>query len=315
MKDVVGLRSVGVTVAMMLAGAGCTDEDVLATEVQALDDIDLDDFVLPRLPAGERAAIVRDYDWVDPTDLVPRGLLEDALLYYSVNAAHIPNAGHLLVVDLSLYSGLDRFWLVDLASGVVEPHKVAHGDGSDPDNDGYATTFGNVPESHKSSLGFALGGEIYDGGHPHSMLMYGLTPDGSPNGMANTNIRERDIVMHAAEYVDDDRETQQGRSNGCLALDPDINAGVVDRIAEGGLIYTAISSLDAPVGRAACGDLACDGDETVDTCAADCGDPFDATGRDDAGGGCSTGGSGGGAGLLFVGVALALTRRRRARGG
>lgn len=241
--------------AMLALPACMTGDPDLGSSASA---IDLGAFMLPQLTAAQRAPIVRKYDALDPTDQVPRGLLEDTLVYFDVNKAQIPKTDYVVVVDLSRYSGKDRFWLVDLASGAVEPHKVAHGAGSDPDNDGYATLFGNVSGSYKSSLGFYLTGEIYDGTHPHSMRLDGLSPDGSPNEMADTNVRTRLIVVHEASYVSDASTSQQGRSDGCLALDPGIEAGVVDRIHDGTLIYAEIAPLDAPVGRAVCGDGTCD---------------------------------------------------------
>ncbi len=291
--------------------AACAVEPVEVGSVESALDISV--FELPSLTDQERAAIVRGYDRLDPDDLVPRGLLEDAIIYFDVNQAHIPNTDHLVVIDLSLFSGKDRFWLVDLASGAVEPHRVAHGDGSDPDHDGYATMFSNAEGSHKSSLGFALTGEIYDGTHVHSMRLDGLSADGSPNNMANTNMRDRAIVVHEAWYVDDDSTAKQGRSNGCPALDPSIEVSVVDRIHGGALFYTAISSLAPPVGRAVCGDNTCDGDETATSCAMDCGggadDPGEMPTVDEPAaepGGCSTGG---GAGLAIALALLALRRR------
>ena len=305
--------------------AACvTDDPDVGTSVSA---IDLNSFVLPQLSAAARAPIVRTYDALDPTNEVPRGLLEDAIVYFDVNQAQIPKTGYFVVVDLSLYSGKDRFWLVDLATGAVERHKVAHGNGSDPDNDGFATLFGNVSGSFKSSLGFYLTGEIYDGTHPHSMRLDGLSVDGSPNGMANTNVRSRLIVVHEASYVSDSNSSQQGRSDGCLALDPSIEVSVVDRIHGGSLIYAEIAPLASPVGRAMCGDGTCDGGETQDTCAVDCGAtgsgsadwPADGEGSgsgsgsasaaSSGGGGCSTGDQPG----IVLAMAMIIGLRRRAR--
>ena len=277
----------------LIALSACTDEPALGTTSA---EVDASAFVLPVLSPAERAQIVHAYDQLDPTDLVPRGLLEDAIVYADVNAALIPRPEAFVVVDLSRYSGKDRFWLVDTTTGAVEAHKVAHGDGSDPDNDGYATRFGNGDGSHMSSLGFYLTGEIYDGTHPHSMRLDGLSPDGSPNGMANTNVRERLVVVHQATYVGDGNTDQQGRSNGCLALDPAVEAGIVDRIHDGTLIYAATSPLAPPVGRATGS-----GDAPAD-------DPRDGVPGDATTGGCAAGG--GSSGLAVV-LAIALVRRRR----
>jgi hypothetical protein len=221
-------------------------------------------FTLPPASAAARAAIVGKYAALDPTNVIPRGLLEDAIVYYDLNKALIPQSAYIVVVDLSQYSGKNRFWLVNLATGAVEAHKVAHGAGSDPNNDGYATAFSNVPGSNESSLGFYLSGELYDGDHPHSMRLDGLSSTGSPNGMANTNVRERAVVMHEADYVSDSNADQQGRSDGCLALDPDIELAMVDRIHDGTLIYVETKPLNPPVGRAPCGTIAASGATVID---------------------------------------------------
>lgn len=283
-----------IALALGMSLVGCTDELEYSSETS---DLDIEAFVLPALPAAERAVIVGRYDRLDPTNQVPRGLLEDAILYYDMNLPLIPKTTYFVVTDMSLYSGKDRYWLVDVGSGAVEAHKVAHGDGSDADNNGYATSFGNVDGSHKTSLGFYLTGEIYDGTHVHSMRLDGLSKDGSVNGMANTNARSRLIVMHEASYVDDANTSQQGRSNGCLALDPTIEVKMVDRIHDGTLIYVATAPLAPPVGR---GGVMPDPDPDP---IAD--DPDD---TDDASGGCSTGN---GAGLLITLALVGLRRRRR----
>jgi hypothetical protein len=249
-------------VVFLFALAACATEDPeLSTLQQSV--VDPSDFVLPALTTAQRAAIVGKYAALDPKGEVPRGLLEDAIIYFDVNYAAIPKHTYFVVVDLSLYSGKDRFWIVNTVSGAVEKHKVAHGDGSDPDNNGYATLFSNTEGSHMSSLGFYLTGEIYDGTHPHSMRLDGLSPDGGPNGMANTNVRSRLVVVHEASYVNDSSTSQQGRSNGCLALDPDIEANVVDRVHDGTLIYAAKAPLNPPIGPGGagdpCGTIAVDG--------------------------------------------------------
>lgn len=307
--------------AMLAVGClvGCASEPELG---ETSSNIDVNAFVLPPASATARAEIVHAYDALDPTNKIPRGMLEDAIAYFDLNASRIPKTDYFVVVDMSKYSGLDRYWLVDVNTGAVEPHKVAHGDGSDPDNNGYADSFGNVDGSHKTSLGFYLTGEIYDGTHVHSMRLDGLSKDGSPNGMANTNARSRLIVMHEASYVNDASASQQGRSNGCLALDPDVEVAMVDRIFGGSLIYVARTPLNAPVGRGVCGDGMCHGNENFDTCPADCTGPADDPDPetvdpdgdvpDEGNGGCST--SGGSAGLLFAfALAFVLGARRRAR--
>ncbi len=309
-----GLSTLSIGVAMATCVlAGCTDGLDLATTESA---IDISAFVLPSLGEAERAQIVHRYDHLDPTNLVPRGLLEDTILFFDANKAHVPKTEYFVVIDLSLFSGKDRFWLVDLTSGAVEPHHTSHGDGSDPDNDGYATLFSNTSGSHMSSLGFYLTGEIYDGSHIHSMRLDGITPDGSPNGMGNTNARSRAIVVHEASYVDDSNPARNGRSNGCPALDPSIEVGVVDRIHAGTLMYIDTKPLNTPVGRATCGDATCDGAETADSCAVDCAEPVieeEPPVEIDEGGCSAAGGASSSPAGLLLGLALFGARRRRRR--
>ena len=299
------MRTRAVVAMLALACApGCAVEDDPDALGEYVSEINLDNYVLPSLSVEERAAIVSRYDAIDPTDLVPRGLLEDALIYFDVNQAYIPKRRYLAIADFSLYSGKDRFWLVDLQTGAVEPHKVAHGNGSDPDHDGYANTFSNISGSNMTSLGFYLTAEVYDGAHPHSMRLDGLSRDGSPNGMANTNARTRLIVMHEASYVDDANTSKQGRSNGCPALDPDVNRGVVDKIRDGSLLYHATRPLAPPVGRTPPMDPEDpSGDDPMME------DPMDEMSPEDTAG-CSA--TGGGQGIALV-LALALGLRRRKR--
>ena len=47
------------------------------------------------------------------------------------------------IVDFSQPSSDPRFFVVDLASGAVESHRVAHGRGSDPDHSGFVERFSN----------------------------------------------------------------------------------------------------------------------------------------------------------------------------
>ncbi|MCX5743751.1 MAG: hypothetical protein NT062_14760, partial [Proteobacteria bacterium] len=124
------MRAVVAGTVFALAACAVDDPDALGTAVSS---VNVADFVLPSLAPELRAPIVRGYDALDPDDVVPRGLLEDAIVYFDVNKAHIPLTRYFVVVDQSRYSGDDRFWLVDTTTGIVEPHKVAHGDGSDPD--------------------------------------------------------------------------------------------------------------------------------------------------------------------------------------
>src|SRR5262249_30902719 len=81
--------------------AACSTDDPDLENVPKAN-VDPSAFVLPDdLTPAERAAIVQKYDALDPTGIVPRGLLEDAILYFDVNKPLIPMQDYLVVVDLS----------------------------------------------------------------------------------------------------------------------------------------------------------------------------------------------------------------------
>jgi hypothetical protein len=245
-------------------------------------------FTLPPADVATRTAILARYPQIDPHGYVPRGLLEDAIEFYDVNQAHIPNRSYVAVVDFSKFSGDYRFFLVDMSTGLVERHKVAHGVGSDPSATGYAHSFSNTPGSLKSSLGFYMAGEIYSGSHPHSMRLDGLSPSGSPNGMANTNVRARAVVMHEASYVSDSRTSAQGRSDGCLALDSSVNVSVTNRLTSGAIIYAETSPLHPPIGRTSDGGAA-DSGAAACTKDGDCNPGSDGAGKICVSGACVAG--------------------------
>ena len=138
----------------------------------------------------------------------------------------------LTVVDYSLPSDEKRMWVIDLKTGALLHHVlVAHGSGSGGRN---STDFSNTDSSHQSSLGVMKTGETYYGKHGYSMRM-----DGLEDGF-NDEVRDRAIVMHSADYVNDDRAKRKsvGRSWGCLAMDPKVSRKVIDTVKDGTLVVS-----------------------------------------------------------------------------
>jgi hypothetical protein len=119
----------------------------------------------------------------------------------------------LTVIDFSLPSTEERLWVIDMqCQQVVLKSLVAHGRNS---GIAYATDFSNENESFKSSLGFYLTGEVYNGKHGMSMRL-----DGLEYGI-NHKARERAVVVHGADYVNEKLAQKQGyigRSLGCPAV-------------------------------------------------------------------------------------------------
>lgn len=156
-----------------------------------------------------------------------REIFDRAQRYYETNKGSIENTRYFMIVDFNLHSSKRRFFLFDLSNGKVEKHNVAAGKNSDPDNNGFATSFSNTPESLKSSLGFYRTLSTYKGAHGYSLRLQGLSA-------SNSNAESRDIVMHPADYVKDGGKT--GRSWGCPALDPKVSRGIIDKVKNGAIL-------------------------------------------------------------------------------
>jgi hypothetical protein len=188
-------------------------------------------FVDPHLSDADAEAVLASYAHVDPDHVIAANLLKDALVYYDTNKAHLDNRDHMAIVDFSLNSGKKRYFLIDMNSGEVTPHMVAHGAGSE-DGHGFAKRFSDVDGSHESSLGFVLTGEIYDGVHGRSVRLDGLSK-------TNAHMRPRAIVIHGANYVHESA-SRQGNSFGCFALDMAVKDAVITAMHGGALLYAGL---------------------------------------------------------------------------
>ncbi len=183
--------------------------------------------------SSERASILRSYANLDPGHAVPRDLLANAVLFYHANKAKVRNGNYVTVIDFAKHSGKKRFFIVDLRSGAVRSHVVAHGSGSDPSFTGYAKTFSNTNGSNMSSLGYYVTGETYSGNHGRSLRLDGVSS-------TNSNVRARAIVIHGASYVSEGN-AKQGRSWGCPALPEDVKDQVITMLANGSVMYAGLS--------------------------------------------------------------------------
>jgi hypothetical protein len=192
--------------------------------------------VLPQLADDERDRILARYAYLDPTRMVPENLRNAAVVVYDFNKPTIPNRDYLSVVDFSKHSSEKRFFIIDMKSGRVAKHLVAHGSASDRDNDGFAERFSNELNSNASSLGYYLTADTYVGKYGRSLRMDGLST-------TNSNVRARSIVVHAAPYVDENRR-EQGRSWGCFAFAERVAPKVIDQLRGGSVIYAGQSAVE-----------------------------------------------------------------------
>jgi len=151
----------------------------------------------------------------------------------ALDSHHIYARDTMAVVDFSLPSSEPRFHLVDLASGQVESHRVAHGRGSDPSHSGYLERFSNDFGSYATSNGTYTTGDYYDGKYGLSMKVQGLD-------WSNNNAEARAIVIHNAWYAEDDMiplHGMLGRSEGCFAMSKASQDRVMRRLAGGRMIF------------------------------------------------------------------------------
>ncbi|MGE0528789.1 MAG: murein L,D-transpeptidase catalytic domain family protein [Bdellovibrionales bacterium] len=186
-----------------------------------------------RLNKAQRRAVLNRYAHLDPEGRVPSDLLEEAVVYFDRNKSGFDNQDYISVVDFAPRSNHARLFVIDMNSGRVHEFHTTHGQGSDVDNDGYAESFGNVPGSYKSSLGFYRVAEVYYGKYGRSIRLDGLSA-------TNSKVRARAIVVHGSDYVHESNVVQ-GRSNGCFALAWSVKDDIVDLIHGGSLLYAHVS--------------------------------------------------------------------------
>jgi hypothetical protein len=145
----------------------------------------------------------------------------------------IANRDFIAVVDFSESSAEPRFHVVHLPSGSVESFRVAHGSGSDPGHTGFLDHFSNQPGSEATSNGAYTTAETYQGKYGLSMKVRGLD-------WSNNNAEPRAIVIHNAWYAEPEMveiHGKLGRSQGCFAFSRKDQWHVMQRLAEGRLIY------------------------------------------------------------------------------
>lgn len=138
----------------------------------------------------------------------------------------------LVLIDYSKPSTQERLYVIDVPSRkLLYKSLVAHGRGS---GENYATSFSNVPGSHKSSLGFYLTGSTYQGRNGFSLRLTGLEKG------INDNAYERAIVMHGADYCERsfiESAGRLGRSFGCPAVPKGMSESIINTIKEGAVLF------------------------------------------------------------------------------
>jgi hypothetical protein len=171
------------------------------------------------------------YGPISGLERINQAALLQAFSYFERYSQKFENIDYISLIDFSLHSGEERFFVIDLSNGKLSSYHTAHGAAGDPNHDGYVTSFSNEKNSEKSSLGFYRTAETYYSSKfkGTSLRLDGLSP-------SNSNARERDIVIHPARYVSP-KFKKMGRSHGCPALAQNVSDKVINQIKRGSLIY------------------------------------------------------------------------------
>ena len=184
-----------------------------------------------------------------PTNRLDKTLLDIALDSYNRNICRKSQGrgfgpAQIVIVDFAKPSSEPRLYAVDLLSGqgLDTPVAVAHGVGSDRDDDGIAERFSNVYNSLASSLGAARGGELYTGINGLSLRLDGLDP-------SNSSMRVRDIVAHSypperRRYFNASliavRGGKPGMSEGCFVVAPHLREWLFGILRDGGFLFAGL---------------------------------------------------------------------------
>ena len=207
-----------------------SEENVLQAEEEILQDFGFNpEEDLRFLNEDEVETTLLRYSHLDPNKIIPRKLLQNAVVFFDNNKSAFKNKNYITIVDFSMRSNLQRTFIVNMNSGAVWALRTTHGAGGDLDHDGFVESLSNVSGSHKSSRGFYRVAEVYSGKYGRSLRLDGLSN-------TNSRARPRAIVIHGADYVVEANKIP-GRSWGCFVFAWSVKDQVVDLIRNGSLLY------------------------------------------------------------------------------
>lgn len=146
---------------------------------------------------------------------------------------HELNKQHLLtILDLTQSSASKRFYIIDMERGIVVFNTyAAHGRNSGEE---FAHSFSNDESSHKTSLGFYITSNTYNGKHGLSMQLKGVEKG------INDLAEKRGIVLHGADYVSENFIKQTGRlgrSHGCPAVSNELKNPIIELLKDGSCLF------------------------------------------------------------------------------
>lgn len=168
-------------------------------------------------------------------DLVDLSVFEKAYIgYLKLNAK---NKNILSIIDFDQPSNEKRLLVLDIKHKKILFHSyVAHGRNS---GNLYADSFSNKQGSHKSSLGFYVTENTYQGRNGYSLILNGLEKG------INDQAKARAIVIHGADYCSENviaSSGRLGRSFGCPAIPRELTEPIINTIKNGSLLFIHASN-------------------------------------------------------------------------
>lgn len=136
------------------------------------------------------------------------------------------------ICDFTQSSKNKRLYIIDMGTEqLLFNTLVAHGRNTGEE---FAQSFSNENSSNKSSLGFYVTKETYEGQHGLSLKLTGEEPG------FNDHAEERSIVMHGADYVCESFIAQcgrLGRSFGCPSVPVEMRDKIINAIKDGTCLF------------------------------------------------------------------------------
>lgn len=151
---------------------------------------------------------------------------------YLENRGLLTNTNLLTICDYSQSSNNKRLYVIDLVnSRLLFNTYVSHGKNSGNE---FATSFSNFDNSNKSSLGFLVTGNTYNGKAGYCMRFNGMEAG------INDHVKSRGIVLHGSHFVNENVMSERGtigRSLGCPAVPYGLHFKIIDAIKKGSCFF------------------------------------------------------------------------------
>ena len=181
-------------------------------------------------PVVSSASPVSLYMEMNLQQVINYTAFEQAVLGY--NRIDAKNKNILTLIDFSKPSTEERLYVLDMKrKKLLCSSLVSHGKNS---GENYATSFSNEVGSYKSSLGFYVTENTYQGRNGYSLVL-----DGLERGI-NDKAKVRSIVMHGASYSNSSviaSSGRLGRSLGCPAVPQAVCREIINVIKGGSILF------------------------------------------------------------------------------